>query len=114
MLVELNCQEKRTLRKVISIQLESLRGILNEDCEEDITLFCIHGEVDKFKMKRLVLKNVEAFEKVYDEPERLLELNEMNLSMIKHILTTQINRKKSKRRIWRKLLIFEQLNFNPN
>jgi hypothetical protein len=115
MKVQLTNRERKTIKKAVKIQLESLRGILSGDCGEDIELFCLQERIDKAKLNKLVLRNIKDFERVYAFPESFLNLPETHLSTLKHVLETCVKTApRVKAGLWSKFVVFEQLSFNPN
>lgn len=115
MKVSLTTKQRKVIKKAALIQLESLRSILDGECEQDIELYCIQREVARKKLMELVTRNIEAFTLVYNHPEYFLNLPPTHLSTLIHILNTSIkHRKIARMQIWRKMVVFEQFEFNPN
>lgn len=117
MKVQLTARQRKILKKIIKIQLQALRAILKEDCEEDITLYCLENEIDKAELRKLTERNIIEFKYVYKHPESFLDLREVHLSSIKHIFNTQMEKKSLKRvksELWRKMVVFDELQHNLN
>lgn len=113
--VELTIKQRKVLREIFKIQLASLKAMLDNDCIQDVPLYCIEHEMDHEALKRLVSRNIEDFEYVYEYPEHLFLLKESHLSMVKHILHKHIKDKtlrRAKSEVWRKLVLNEQLTIN--
>ena len=113
--VRFNKKQRKVIRRIISMQLASLQAILEEDCEEDITMFCIEKGWDKSHFQRLLADRIDDCAHVYEHPSDLLNLPDYELAMIKHILISEIKLpKRMFSLLWRKIMVFEELNFNPN
>lgn len=114
MKVQLTARQRKIIKEIVKIQLQALRAILKEDCEDDITLYCIQNEINKAELRDLMKRNIADFKNVYKNPECFLDLKEVHLSSIKHIMETQMNKsshKRVKKELWRKMFLFE--DFTP-
>lgn len=117
MKVSLTARQRKLIKEIIKIQLDALRAILNDDSEEDITLFCIENEIDRNKLKIHTQANIEEWEYMYKNPSRVLDLEEVSFSNFKHILSTtpfKKSQKKTVSQVWRKIVVFDDLQFNLN
>lgn len=112
MKVDFTKKQRKTIRRVISLQLAALQAIITENCEDDITLYCIELGITKDKLFSKVADNIDDYAHVYEHPEELMNLPD--LSIIKDIMMTHGEWGKVKSQIWRKMMVYEQLNFNPN
>lgn len=113
MKVQLTLKERKLIRRVVKIQLDTLKAMLENDCGEDIELWCIKEEIEQGALRKLIRKNIIDFRMIYFKPEQFLDLSSTHLSTFKHILQTVIPKhQKTKRGIWRKIFINEDLEFH--
>lgn len=114
MTVQLTQRQRKIVKKIAKMQLESLYSILKDTCEEDLTIFCIERDIDRTKLKILTLKNIRAFEQLIKYPAIFLNLPEQHMVAFKQLLLTQIPQSEARRELWTKLLISEYYPINPN
>jgi hypothetical protein len=118
MLVKLTPQEKKLIRKIASLQLESLKIILtNEVDEEDVPIFCLENEIPEDELNEAVLRSIENFESVRQKPTLLFELEGDDLSLSLHILNSFFKKaryKEVRKSLGRKLRIKEMFLWNLN
>lgn len=110
--VGLTGKEKRLLKSVIRYNIKNLKKILDNDVEEDLTLYCIENEVPREKLNTYIEQRLELFEELEDYPQGIFSLDNDNLSIVKTILSNCFNTRKNreaKALVWRKLNILENL-----
>lgn len=116
MKVQFNKRQRKYIKRMVSLQLAALEAIIKEECEDDITLHCLNLGVTKKRFFSMVANNIDDYAHVYEHPDDLFSLPDQELSMVKHIMIAEEVKmpEKVRKEIWRKMLVFEQLNFNPN
>lgn len=117
MQVSLNKAERRVIRKIAKYQLESLDKLLRDDTKEDITMWCIEGNVSREELTRSLERDVKTYERLMIAPNEFINLEDEDMSLVKHILHRYIRRpdmKVAKASLWRKMIYLNSFNFNPN
>jgi hypothetical protein len=103
-------QELKVIRKIIKIQIEALRSILNNDCEDDVDMYAIKCGFDPKIFKEAGQEDLEMYESLEKNPENFMSLSPIQMGIIRHILLNYINKNKyaqAKNSIWRKMNILE-------
>lgn len=115
---KLNPKQKKLIRKLVSLQLESLNNILTEDIEGDLTMFCIENSLNKEALKNLIKERKYQFYRVYNEPGTIFALDEENQTIIKTILVNIAKGgfKTVQKEIWLKFNLVDNLekSFSQN
>lgn len=117
MQVSLNRAERKVIRKIAGIQLESLAMILQGNIEQDIPLWRIEHNVSQDDLNETIRENIALYENLYTNPHEFVNLEDNDLSMVKHILHRYIKRTnllEAKASLWRKMVYLNSFNFNPN
>ena len=117
--------QKIIIRHICSIQLESLQRIYNNESQTEdgvnlAQLLEVHNLNEVEFEKELSLK-MSYFESLHNDPNRLSQMGDDNISVITHIMTNISDRYKTKypnavRNIWRKLFFIRdvKMNFTAN
>lgn len=115
--VRLTKEQKKVLKTAIKYNLRTLKQILENDIEEDLTMYCIEHEVPRDKLNESIEDNIELFEELLDNPQGVFSLDEDNMVVIKTILENCVNHikyEKPKAQIWAKLFVAEKLSIYTN
>lgn len=115
--VLLTKDEKRVIKKVTKVQMQSLMDILNRNCEEDITLWAIMEDLTEEEIFIQAQKALKKFERISKQPSKVFTLDQDNLRMFKHVMVNYTNHSRyedGRRGIWRKLIIIEKSPINLN
>jgi hypothetical protein len=102
--------EKKIVKKIALIQLESIRGIISGNGPEDILMFCLINDIPKEDLMGEANSSLSRYEYLLENPEDILMLGELDLSITRHILFNFFNSPKhaeGKKRLWRKLITRE-------
>lgn len=109
--------QRTIIKKICILQLDSLRRLLYNDTEAeiDITMFLIENEVTQEEYEEQLIKNIDKFNKLNENPDDLRVLDELDLSKFRHILTTLEDKfresyPKAVSNLWQRLHLIEQLS----
>jgi hypothetical protein len=109
--ISLTKNERKLIRKVCKVNLESLRRILTNEVEdEDIPIYCIAWDIDDWELYDSVNADICLFESIRSCPKGLFSLDDDSLSTVKHILFNFFKHPKwrdTKRALRRKLALVE-------
>lgn len=117
MKVDLTMRERKVIRKIATLQLGGLDMVLRGDMKEDITMWCIEGNITREQLNESVRKDIETYENLIINPHEFINLPDEDLSLVKHILHRYIKRpnlQRAKKSIWRKMVYLDIFHFNPN
>lgn len=117
MYVKLSRAERIIVRKIARVQIQNLNLILENNIEEDLSLYLAINEIPKEDFFMGVKNDIEVFENLRECPGNFLAMGEENTSLIKHILFNYFNKpkyKEGKTKVWKKLLLMEKINFSLN
>lgn len=119
MQVLLNTAERKVIRHIMKIQLESLKSLLKGDTAEDLVMWCLEVDTTRETLNEVIRRHMENYRHVFFNPHEFLNLSEDELSICKHILHRHLSKVKlpeAKTSIWRKMVRFDSflLTFNPN
>lgn len=112
--VQLTKRQRKIVKKIAKLQLESLYSILKGTCDEDLTMFCIERDIPQNALKELTQRNIDTFEALIKYPSMFMNLPEHHMVAFKQLLLTQIPQSEARREIWGKILINEYYPINPN
>lgn len=113
MQVQLTQRHRKIIKKVVKMQLQSLRAILKDECGHDIELLCLKRQVERSKMEELTIRNIEAFEMVELFPHTYLELPDIHMESFKDVLVNYIPFSRQREEIYLSIQ-FQESFFNPN
>lgn len=117
MQVSLNRSERKVIRKIANMQLESLEMLLRGDIKEDLTLWRIEHQVEAEELDASIRLDIRVYENLYNNPHEFINLQDDDMSLVKHILHRYIKRGdllKAKASIWRKMVYINSFHFNLN
>lgn len=107
---EFNKKELKVIQKIIQIQIDSLRAISRNECEDDVDLFALRSGIDPKKFKQLNQVDLEMYEGLKNNPENFMSLSPIQMGIIRHILVNFMTNQKyteAKMKIWRKINLLE-------
>jgi len=117
MVIKLSREEKRIIRKIARIQLNSLSNILNGDTETDIPMHCIEYEIEQEHLMKAVENDIRVYEEMMFKPGQFFNQQRYNMKISTHILMRYFKKEKyeeSRRSIFRKICLLEELKISLN
>lgn len=86
---EFDPTQSAIIRMMCQIQLESLQRIHdnNDESGEDIRMLLIIDEIPEENFRTSIVKQMEKFKKLHQDPEDLKVLDAQDLSNFRHLLT---------------------------
>ena len=113
----LSTQQKAIIKKIARTQLKSFVKISKHELYDDLLEeFKEEGyDVNDSDFLEYFAVQAELWDSLENEPDNFLNrLDEMNLSMLKHILFQEFELNPETRGIWKKLSIWDKVNENKN
>lgn len=110
----LSNQQRAILRKIAEIQIDSFIRIVEERQYEELIREFLEEEFEVTESDILAhLSQVaEMWESIFDEPDKFLNLDELNLNILRHILFQEFERNPETRGLWKKLNLHEKLDIS--
>lgn len=102
--------ERKLIKKIAKFQLQSLKSILENDVEEDMTLYCLRNGLDEDGVRKAIKRNYRKFKQLRKDPNFLFNLDEDNLSIVKTVLNKYFGGQKGGPMLWHR---FNVLDFHP-
>ena len=109
-----NLDERKMVRSLLRIQIESLRKLLEED-DELVLERCEEDDLCEEEMRGMVKKNLSKFLMVFNTPEKIGKLDKDQISIFRHILNNYYECeefREIKSSIWKKMFIWEKITLN--
>ena len=117
--------QKLIIRHICSIQLESLQRIYNNESQTEdgltLTQLLQVNELNEEEFENELSLKISYFETLHEDPNKLSQMGDDNISVITHIMTNISDKYKTKypnavRNIWRKLFFIRdvKMNFTAN
>lgn len=113
--ITLTKKEKKLIKRIASLHLQSLKNILENETEEDVLLFCIENSIDESELKKDVLETYQVFEEIHQCPEEFFIQDDEDMSISKHMLYSYFKSPKweeARKSIHRKIALLESDYFN--
>jgi len=114
--VLLTKEEKKLIKRIMRVQIRNLERIRVKDCPMDITLMMLQEGINEEDYMEGVDKSLKIFREIKENPSRMFDLDEEDISITKHIMFNFANHPKydvGKKRVWRKLILMELLPICP-
>lgn len=109
----LSTEQKATIRRIAKEQLESYLRIVDKKMYEKIKQEMIEEgyDVNDSDIMEHFAKEMELWDALIDTPEAFLQrLDDLNLSVLKHILLNEFELTPTTRGIWKQLNLFDKVN----
>lgn len=110
--LKLSDRQHQIIKEICDIQIDSLMRIYQQELDQESLDYLHAHDCDRLDYEECISESTQRFEKVVNDGESLLELNRIDISIFRHILT-QIEDQFDKeyhddiRRLWTKLLLVE-------
>jgi len=117
MRVKLNPTQKKIIKKLSNIQVESLIGVSRQQRSIYIDLRKLGLKVKKRNINKIISSQLDTFNDLISNPEKLFLLDDLNLSIIKHLLLNFENRdefREDKANLWHKIFLNDHIKQNLN
>lgn len=106
--------ERKLIRKIAKLQLASLTRILTNRVEVDIPVHCLEYEIQERDLKLQVHNSYDQFARTLTQPAAFFNLDDDNLSICKSLLMGVLAEAKGKRKLWGKIRVLQNFDFNLN
>ena len=110
MTVQLSNNQHHTIRRLCSIQIDSLTDIARQEKHIHVDLQIIGLDVDKHDVDKVISSQLDTFNNLYDSPNSLFSLDDINIDLIKHLLINYNDSKLDKSdtaNLWHKIFLNE-------
>lgn len=114
-IAKLTKNEKRLIKKIAKLQVESLKRILNNTAPGyDIPIYAQIEGIDLEGLQQESKKSLRAYQKCLDEPQAFLSLDNGNMSVCKCLLLGYLMKHKGRSKLFRKIRVIEHYDFYLN
>lgn len=114
---KLSAPEKKVIKRVARVQVDSCQKVINNDTDQDWHLEIIKNQIDPIAFKQELQKSITLYEGLLKRPHGVFEFPKEEFSYVKHILFCFANHKKYKvgrKSFWKKLDAMEMVPINYN
>lgn len=115
--VGLSKGEKKVIRRITRVRMNSLKRILCEDTYEDLIMVLLEEGVEKSEFMEKISITLKSQQEIYDHPYKLFSMEEDEIEIAKHIMfncTDHVKYLEGKRKIWAKFILIERLPIHLN
>lgn len=82
----LSAIEKKVIRKIAKVQIESCNDIITNNTERDFELEIIQEQIDPFAFRKELSNTIDLYEQLLTNPHMVFDMPSQEYPYIKHIL----------------------------
>ena len=113
--------QKLIIRHICTIQLQSLQRLMDDEahCDEEIGSVLERNNITEEKFENELYLKICDFEKLHQNPNKLVQMKDDDISMVTHILTNIADRYQDKypkaiKNLWGKLFFIKDTKLKIN